>query len=122
MKTLELARHFVGAIETGDIDAVRACYADGAQIWHNFDDIDQSVDENMKVLEWMKRQATSRKYEIIRLEEIAGGYLQQHVLRLVNRAGEELSMPACLIVTVENGKIRRLEEYLDPKQAERLQA
>ena len=120
MDTIELARHFTRSIESGDIEAIRACYAKDAQIWHNFDEVNQTVDENMKVLEWMKRQATRRTYEISRLEEIVGGYLQQHVLRMVNLAGEEITMPACLIVTVEDGKIRRLEEYLDPKQAERL--
>ena len=122
MDTLELARHFTRSIEAGDIEAIRACYADDAQIWHNFDEVNQTVDENMKVLEWMKRQATRRTYEISRLEEIVGGYVQQHVLRMVNLAGEEITMPACLFVSVEDGKIRRLEEYLDPKQAEGLRS
>jgi ketosteroid isomerase-like protein len=62
----------------------------------------------------MKRKTTLRKYEVERLEEIAGGYLQQHVLRMVSRKGKELAMPACLVVRVEDGKITRLEEYLDP--------
>lgn len=121
MDTLELARHFVSVIEGGDIDAVRACYADDARIWHNFDDVEQTVDENMKVLAWMMKNAASRRYEIRRLEAIEGGYLQQHVLHLETRAGESLEMPACLVVRVEDGKIRRLEEYLDPAPATKLQ-
>lgn len=49
-----------------------------------------------------------------RFEEIDGGYLQQHVFRLTNQAGEEVTMPACVLVTVHKGKIGRIEEYLDP--------
>ena len=120
METLELARHLLATIEAGDIDAVRACYAEDARIWHNFDDALQTVDENLKVLAWMMKNASRRKYEIQRLEEIEGGYLQQHVLHLTTRDGEEHAMPACVIVRVEGGKIQRLEEYLDPAPAMKL--
>ena len=114
METLELARHFIESIEKGDIEATRECYSPDARIWHNFDNVSQTVDENMKVLAWMMRKATKRSYEITRLEEIAGGYLQQHALRMTNQKGEELVMHACVVVSVEGGKISRIEEYLDP--------
>jgi ketosteroid isomerase-like protein len=119
---IEFARQFVKLIEAGDIDTVRACYAEDAEIWHNFDQVEQTVDENMKVLEWMKQKSSSRKYEISRLERIRGGYVQQHILRIVTLAGDEIEMPACLIVALKDGKITRLEEYLDPKQAEALRS
>lgn len=122
MDTIEFARHFCRCIEEGDIDAVRACYAEDALIWHNFDGIEQTVDENMRVLEWMKERAKSRVYEISRLEPIRGGYVQQHVLRMISQKNEVLEMPACLFVTVVDGKITRLEEYLDPSHAEGLRA
>ena len=114
MDTLDLARHFVATLESGDAEAVRACYAEGALIWHNFDDESQTVDQNLAIFEWMKRVTTKRRYDVQRLEEIPGGYLQQHVLRLVDREGREHAVPACVIVSVEHGKIRRIEEYLDP--------
>jgi len=120
LDTIEFARHFCRCIQEGDIDAVRECYAGDAKIWHNFDGVEQTVDENMRVLEWMKRQAKSRVYEISRLELIRGGYVQQHVLRMITQKNEVLAMPACLFVTVEDGKIKRLEEYLDPRQADGL--
>ena len=67
-------------------------------------------------------RAKKRSYEITRLEEIAGGYLQQHVLRLTSHAGEELVMYACAVVTVADGRIQRIEEYLDPAPTARLAA
>ena len=118
--TIELARRFMTALEAGDVEAARACLAPDARIWHNFDDRSQTVDENMALLEWMMRHADKRSYEITRLQEIAGGYLQQHVLRITNKAGEELVMHACVVVTVAEGRIQRIEEYLDPAPASRL--
>ena len=115
MNTLDLARRFVEVVEAGDVEAARACFAPDARIWHNFDDVEQTVEQNMALLEWMKR-----RYEVTRLEEIPGGYLQQHVLRLVDSDGQDLAIHACVIATVSAGKIRRIEEYLDPAPTARL--
>lgn len=120
MKTLELARRFMDVLEAGDIDGARACLTPDAGIWHNFDDQTQTVDQNMALLEWMKGRAARRHYEITRLEEIEGGYLQQHVLHLRSLSGEELKMHACVVVTVRDGLISRIEEYLDPAPSMRL--
>jgi len=117
-EALALAERFVAAIERGDIEGVKACYAPDAKIWHNFDNVDQSVEDNLKVLGWMSGVLENRKYNILRRVAIPGGYLQQHVLtgRIV-KSGADFSMPACLVVHVEDGRIKRLEEYLDVGQA-----
>jgi ketosteroid isomerase-like protein len=120
MGTLDLAREFMVALEEGDVAGARACLHPDARIWHNFDDVSQTVDQNMALLEWMMKKAKGRSYEVGRLEEIAGGYLQQHVLRLTTADGEELVMHACVVVTVEDGRIARIEEYLDPAPVAKL--
>jgi ketosteroid isomerase-like protein len=120
MSALDLARRFIKAIEAGDADAARNCMTLDARIWHNFDDKNQTVDENMALLAWMVRKAQKRTYDITRLEEIPGGYLQQHILTLINQSGEILTMHACVIATVSEGKISRIEEYLDPAAVARL--
>lgn len=114
METLELARHFMAVLERGDVDGARACLQPDARIWHNFDEKDQTVDENMALLQWMMRKCNKRTYDITRLEEIEGGYLQQHVLTVESAKGETMSMHACVVVRVHEGKIERIEEYLDP--------
>lgn len=111
-----LAARFVTAIAAGDMDAIRAIYAPDARIWHNFDGPDfpgQTVDENLKTLGWMRRILKNIRYDVKRLEPIASGFVQQHVLNGVTSLGETLAMPACIICTVQDGRITRLEEYLD---------
>lgn len=120
MQTLELARHFMKTLEAGDVAAARACLSPDAGVWHNFDDVTQTVDQNTAVLAWMMRKSKRRTYEITRLEEIEGGYLQQHILRIETLAGEQIAMPACVIVSVKDGVITRIEEYLDPAAVAKL--
>ena len=64
MDVLNLARKFLDAIERGDTAAARACYADDAIIWHNFDNKEKTVDENMASLEKWKRYVDHRKYDL----------------------------------------------------------
>jgi len=108
-----LADRFVRAIETNDMDTIRACYAPDARVWHNSDGKEQGVDENMRVLHWVDERLKNRKYEIVSRQAFDGGFVQQHVLSGTLRDGKAFSMPACLVVTVRDGCIARLAEYLD---------
>jgi uncharacterized protein len=110
---LDLAERFVGAIQRGDTEAVRACYAPDAKLWHNTDGIEQTVDQNMKVLDWFIRTLPDRYYRVQRREALPDGFLQQHVLEATLPNGKKWSMDACVVVRAENGKITRLDEYLD---------
>jgi len=117
MCVLELARTFLDAIERGDIVAARACYSDDAVIWHNFDNKEKTVDENMISLEKWKKYVINRTYDLQRLELLSNGYLQQHILSGTTNNGVNILVHACVICTVSNNKITRLEEYLDPAPA-----
>jgi ketosteroid isomerase-like protein len=111
--SLALAERLIAAILAGDIDAVRAIYTPDARIWHNFDRIEQTVDENLRVLRWLVRNVRDLRYEDIRRQRTEEGFVQQHVLRGRTADGAELSVPGCLVCTVRDGRITRLEEYLD---------
>lgn len=110
---LELAERFVSAIQRGDTETVRACYAPDAKLWHNSDGIEQTVDQNMKVLDWFIRTLPDRYYRVQRREALTDGFLQQHVLEATLPNGAKWAMDACVVVRAENGKITRLDEYLD---------
>jgi len=110
---LDFAERFVGAIQSGDTETVRACYAPGAKLWHNSDGIEQTVDQNMKVLDWFIRTLPDRNYRVLRREALHDGFLQQHVLEATLPDGTKWAMDACVVVRIENGLITRLDEYLD---------
>jgi len=114
---MAFADRFVAAIEAGDVDAVRACYAPDAKIWHNNDRVEQTVDQNLKVLAWFMRKMTDRKYRIVRREALSDGYLQQHVLEGALPDGRAFSMSACCVIRMQDGVITRLDEYIDSAEA-----
>jgi ketosteroid isomerase-like protein len=113
---LALAERFMGAIESGDADTVRACYAPDARIWHNNDNVEQSVDENLRVLRWFMRKLPTRHYRILRREALSDGFLQQHILEASLPDGTAWAMPACVVIRMKDGLIVRLDEYLDSAQ------
>lgn len=111
---LDLADRMFGAIEAGDLDALRAVYADDFVAWTNFDDSTKGVDDTLRVLGWLGARLTDRRYEIVRREVIERGFLQQHVLRGTAPDGSAVAMPACVVASVVDGRVSRIDEYLDP--------
>ena len=108
----EFAAHFVDAVQRGDAEAMRACYAPDGVIWHNTNG-EQSLDDNVKALNWFVQTLPDRKYNVLRREVIPNGFVQQHILSATLPNGEAWQMDACVVVSLENGKIKRLDEYLD---------
>lgn len=118
---LDVAERFFRAVEGGDIDAVRSIYAPDALIWHNHDRREQTVEENLRVLRWVARNLPGRRYNIRRRVAIPGGFMQQHVLEAETGNGP-FAMPACIVCEVKDGRITRLEEYLDSVQVGQLRS
>ena len=114
MSTRALAQRFLDAIEAADIDAARACFHPDAGIWHNYDNSTQSVDENLGLLALMADKLARRHYEVHRLEEIEGGYLQHHSLHVTDADGGSVTVEALAIVEVTGGKISGIREWIDP--------
>ena len=114
MSTLDLARRFIGFLEKGDEAGARSCLHTDAGVWHNFDDVTQSVDENMELLQRLFLKAESLRYEVHRLEEIEGGYLQHHTLHVRGGRDAVYTLSAAVIVSVQDGKIARIQEWIDP--------
>jgi len=114
---LAFAERFVGAIQSGDTATVRACYAPDAAIWHNIDNVEQTVDQNMRSLDWFIRKLPDRNYRVTRREALSDGFLQQHVLEATLPDGAAWKMSACVVVRMVDGLIVRLDEYIDSAQS-----
>ena len=108
-----LAKRFVDAVEAGDTATIEAIYAPDAIIWHNNDSIAQTREENLKTLNGFIRFAPKRRYTERKVIPFAGGFVHQHVLIAETAKGKVLELACCLVCTVKDGKITRLDEYLD---------
>ena len=111
-----LCKRLFDSIERGDAEGVADCYAPDLVVWHNTDNLDQSREDNLKTLGGMIGRISDRRYESRRVNVFDGGFVQQHVLTGVRKDGVRLSMPGVLVGAVRDGKITRLDEYLDSVQ------
>jgi ketosteroid isomerase-like protein len=118
----DIAAGLMAAIEAGDVDALRLIYAPQARIWHNDDGAEQTVEENLRTLRWLARNVRDLRYEEIRRDTLPAGYVQRHVLRGGLPDGTPIEVAACLFVTVEDGRITRIEEYADSRTSDPLRA
>lgn len=109
----KLANDFLDAIERGDIETVQSIYAPDAVVWHNTDSIAQPVADNLATLTSFIKYVPERRYTDRRIEAFDGGFVDQHLLKGKLVSGKEVSMAACLICKVVNGRITRLDEYFD---------
>ncbi|HEY3907486.1 MAG TPA: nuclear transport factor 2 family protein [Streptosporangiaceae bacterium] len=111
--SIDVVIRFFAALEAGDIETVRSIYSPDALIWHNDDLIEQSVDDNLRVLAGLHKAVSGLHYEIVRRVPAQDGVIQQHVLRgtLVN--GQPVELHAAMYLQVRDGHVTRIEEYLD---------
>jgi ketosteroid isomerase-like protein len=116
VSAVEVADRLFAAVASGDVAAVEALYAPDCIVWHNFDNIGQTVAENLRTLRWLTRNVSNLSYDERRCEETASGFLEQHVMRGADKAGNAIEVPVCMIGTVVDGKITRIDEYLDSAQ------
>jgi ketosteroid isomerase-like protein len=117
--TRQLAESFFNAIERGDLAAVQAIYAPDAIVWHNTDGRAVQVDENLETLESFIQHVPERHYTRRRLEVFEGGFVEQHLLRGKLADGREVSLAACIVCKVRDGRITRLDEYFDSAELEK---
>lgn len=109
-----LAKDFFDAVERGDVDALKTFYAPEAKIWHNTDGLEQSPEDNVATLKGFVQRISDRKYGDRRLHTFPGGFVHQHTLSGTRaKDGKAVSLTACIVCAVENGRITRLDEYFD---------
>lgn len=113
----DLADRFFAAVCAGDTATLTELYAPDARIWHNDDGLEQTVEENLRILRWLGSTLDDMRYEEIRRHPIADGFAQQHVLRATLPGYGPVQVPASLFVTIADGRITRIDEYLDSAAA-----
>lgn len=117
---IEVARRLFTAIEAGSIDTVSELYTEDACIWHNTDGVTETRHENLRTLGWVVENLESLRYTEVNCQATPTGFVQQHVLRATTSTGAVVELPACIVATLDDGRISRIDEYLDSAHVARL--
>lgn len=101
------------ALASKDLESARAWCSPTARFWHSFDGVAQDLDRAAQG--WQGLFAMFREHRIIdvRRAELPDGLVQRHLLLLRGEDGVLKGKPCCIFVSVQNGVIARLDEYVD---------
>ena len=102
-----------GALSSGDLAATTDCFTPDAVVWHGFDRIAMSVGDSVEQWRTMVGQFPKRRVEQIRRQDTLTGCVQQHVWVAQMAEGREMAWPVCIVAQLDDGRISRLDEYID---------
>jgi uncharacterized protein len=113
---LKVARAYIAATRAGDAEARAAMTEPDAVTWHNFDDVAVDQAHSERTVAWLRSTAPDVTWDDVDVVATSKGFVWQSVLRGTGPGGP-FRANTCLIVTVsDNGKIARMDEYLDTAQ------
>lgn len=108
-----LADELFAAVAAGNLDRVRAIYADDVEVWHNPTRQTQTRYENLRLLTTFTSRVSGLRYEVHEREFFTGGFVQRHTLHGKLASGDVLEVPVCIVIHAIDGKIRQIFEYVD---------
>ena len=109
----ELCHALLDAIEQGDLDGVATCYAPEMTMWCNATGQEQTRAENLATLADGYGLHRRRTYNDRTINTFDDGFLVQYTIDVVAHDGSRHALWACLVAEVHDGRITRLDEYLD---------
>jgi ketosteroid isomerase-like protein len=101
------------AISRGDIEAARDCCTSDLVVWHSHDCRPTGLAEMGSAWKDFVTNFPERLFVDVRRRAMGDGFVQQHLMVARSQSGARLAWPVCVIVTVRDGLIARLEEYID---------
>jgi ketosteroid isomerase-like protein len=102
---------------TRDLDIARRLFAPGATVWNAIGDATMKVEDSLRSLQAVLDVTSELSYTDVRVMPTAQGYLEQHYVDAVMKGGQHVRIPAIMVVTVNDGLITRLEEYIEANAA-----
>jgi ketosteroid isomerase-like protein len=101
------------ALAAGNLPAARDCLTPDALIWHSFDRVVHDVASIEGDWQKLVSRFTERSFVDVRRQATETGLVQQHVMVVTATNGERMAWPACILVRFKDGRISRIDEYID---------
>lgn len=116
-----IVQGLVDAFETGDAGKIVPHLAAGAVTWHNHDDLEVDSAEGFASLAVLHGLVDGVALDVVEQLPIPGGVVLRVVMRgTVKATGNQLAGRNCLFLRIADGKLTRIEEYVDPTFGDQL--
>jgi hypothetical protein len=104
-----------GALESGSPTEAITMLAPGAVLWHNDDKLEMDAAEGIARVKGLHDLVDEVRVEVLQGEPLSGGWFQRILLRgTVRSSGQQLAAHNCAVIGLRDGKITRIDEYVDP--------
>ena len=105
---------FKHQLETGDRAPFEALLASGAVTWHNYDKVEAPT-SNPAGAAIFQELIEGPRVEVVQHEFFPGGEMVRIILGgVVRSTGLTLNVHNCVIFSLSDGLITRIDEYVDP--------
>ena len=109
----ELCNRFFDAYQDGRPDILRQLYSDDCIVWHNVYGKETSGQDNVETYWTSYAGQRRRTYNDRVINTFPDGFVIQYTLNGVMKTGHRGALWLCIVGTVEDGKITRIDEYMD---------
>ena len=104
---------FYAGLASGNLDAALACLTPDVRVWHSFDGIAQDRESSLAGWRGLVAAFPERAFVDVRRHRVPGGFVQQQLMTGRTAAGELVGWPVCVMITLRDGLISRIDEYID---------
>ncbi len=109
----ELCEAFFDAYENRRVDVIEKLYADDCIVWHNVFGRETTGAENIAALPDGYNGQRRRTYNDRIINTFDDGFVIQYTLNGVQHNGHRGALWICIVGRCRDGKITRIDEYLD---------
>ena len=109
----ELCRRYFDAVECGDVDTVAELVAPDFTFWVNLTGAESTREANLQTLREGKALHRRRTYDDRIVDVFHDGFVIRYQLRGVQNTGHTGSLWICIVGRVRDGRITRIDEYMD---------
>jgi ketosteroid isomerase-like protein len=109
----ELCRRFFDAYQDRRIDELAEIYAPDCVVWHNVFGRETSGEENLAALPESYAMQRRRTYDDRSIDVFEGGFVIRYTLHGVQHDGHRGALWVCIVALCRDGRITRIDEYLD---------
>ena len=113
---------FNEAVEAADAAALQEIYSDELRAWHNFDNVTVSKSATIAALMELCRNGVRLRISCDEQFVVGNRGIRRQRVEARTPGGRCLVVHVALFVTVEGGRITRVDEYMDSKELDALGA
>lgn len=110
------ATHVREVMFSADPQRIAALLDPSFAVWQNTDGYVFSGAMIDRFHQQLKQTLASIEFLDRKITPMAGGYIDQHVKRMVTKDGTEYLVPCVMVMSVRNGRLTGAREYMDSAQ------